>query len=73
MTEVVDRLAAAVNAHDLDRMALAFEMRGVTLFEVTGGQIAAGRLYLEDVEQDVVDIEQAAEGLSSRRPRPAHQ
>jgi SnoaL-like domain len=29
----------------------AFEMRGVTLFEVTGGQIVAGRLYLEDVER----------------------
>jgi hypothetical protein len=39
----------------------AFEMRGVTLFEVTGGQIVAGRLHLEDVEQDVVSIEQAAE------------
>ena len=51
----------------------AFEMRGVTLFEVTGGQIAGGRLYLEDVERDVVSIEQAVEDLSGRRPRPAHQ
>ena len=51
----------------------AFEMRGVTLFEVTGGQIVAGRLYLEDVERDVVGIEQAVEDLSGRRPRPAHQ
>jgi ketosteroid isomerase-like protein len=51
----------------------AFEMRGVTLFEVTGGQIAAGRLYLEDVEQDVVSIEQAVEDLSGHRPRSAHQ
>jgi hypothetical protein len=48
----------------------AFEMRGVTLFEVTGGQIVAGRLYLEDVERDVVGIEQAVEDLSGRRPRP---
>ena len=48
-------------------------MRGVTLFEVTGGQIAGGRLYLEDVERDVVRIEQAVEDLSGRRPRPAHQ
>jgi DNA-binding transcriptional LysR family regulator len=48
-------------------------MRGVTLFEVTGGQIAAGRLYLEDVEQDIVSIEQAVEDLSGRRPRSAHQ
>jgi SnoaL-like protein len=51
----------------------AFEMRGVTLFEVTGGQIVAGRLYLEDVERDVVGIEQAVEDLSGRRPRPAYE
>ena len=139
MTEVIDRLAAAVNAHDLDAVAglihedyrseqpahpgrafagraqmlanweamlagipdfraeicrsvqdgdttwtewrwsgtrsdgQAFEMRGVTLFEVAGGQVAAGRLYLEDVERDVVSIEQAVEDLSGRRPRPAQQ
>jgi ketosteroid isomerase-like protein len=139
MTEVIDRLAAAVNAHDLDAVAglihqdyrseqpahpgrafagraqmlanweamltgipafraeicrsvqdgdttwtewhwsgtrsdgQAVEMRGVTLFEVAGGQIVAGRLYLEDVEQDIVSIEQAVEDLSGRRPRPAHQ
>jgi len=51
----------------------AFEVRGVTLFEVADGQIVAGRLYLEDVERDVVGIEQAVEDLSGRRPRPAHQ
>jgi hypothetical protein len=94
MTEVIGRLAVAVNARDLDAVAglihrdyrseqpthpgrafagRAFEMRGVTLFEVTGGQIVAGRLYLEDVEQDVVSIEQAVEDLSGRRPRPARQ
>ena len=139
MTEVIDRLAAAMNAHDLDAVAglihedyrseqpatragpspgeprcsptgrpcsrgipdfraeirrsvqdgdtiwtewrwsgtrsdgQAFEMRGVTLFEVTGGQVVAGRLYLEDVERDVVSIEQAVEDLSGRRPRPAQQ
>ena len=122
MTEVIDRLAAAVNAHDLDAVAglihedyrseqpahpgrafagraqmlanweamlagipdfcaeicrsvqdgdttwtewrwsgtrsdgQAFEMRGVTLFEVTGGQVVAGRLYLEDVERDVMPV-----------------
>jgi ketosteroid isomerase-like protein len=50
-----------------------FEMRGVTLFEVAGGQVVAGRLYLEDVEQDAVGIEQTVEDLSGRRPRPAHQ
>ena len=48
-------------------------MRGVTLFEITGGRVVAGRLYLEDVERDVVTIEQAVEDLSGRRPRPAQQ
>src|SRR5262245_21753115 len=50
-----------------------FGVRGVTLFEVAGGQIVAGRLYLEDVERDAVGIEQAVEDLSGRRPRPAAQ
>src|ERR1700751_42336 len=138
MTEVIDRLAVAVNAHDLDAAAgffdedyrseqpahpgraftgraqmranweamfagipdfhaeirrsvqdgettwtewrwsgtrsdgQAFEVRGVTLFEIADGQIAAGRLYLEDVERDVSGIEQAVEALSGRRPRPRH-
>ena len=137
MTEVIDRLAAAMNAHDLDAAAgffhedygseqpahpgraftgraqmranweamfagipdfraeirrsvqdgdttwtewrwsgtrsdgQAFAMRGVTLFEITDGQIVAGRLYMEDVERDVTGIEQAVEDLSGRRPRPA--
>ena len=44
----------------------AFEMRGVTLFEVTDDQIVAGRLYMEDVERDVTGIEQAVEALSGR-------
>ena len=52
---------------------LAFEMRGVTLFGVTDGQVVAGGLCLEDVERDVAGIEQAVEGLSGHRPRPAHQ
>jgi limonene-1,2-epoxide hydrolase len=51
----------------------AFEVRGVTLFEVTGDQIVAGRLYLEDVERDLVGIEQVVEALSGRRPRPTQQ
>jgi hypothetical protein len=48
-------------------------MRGVTLFKDTGGQVVAGRLYLEDVERDVVGIEQTVEDLSGRRPRSAHE
>ena len=51
----------------------AFEMRGVTLFEVTDDQIVAGRLYMEDVERDATGIEQAVEALSGRRPRAAQQ
>jgi hypothetical protein len=49
----------------------AFEMRGVTLFETAGGQIVAGRLYLEDVERDAIGIEQAVQVLSGagRGPR----
>ena len=139
MTDVVDRLATAMNAHDLDAVAglihpdyrseqpahpgrvftgraqmlanweamlagipdfraeicrsvqdrdttwtewrwsgtrsdgQAFQMRGVTLFKVADGQIVAGRLYLEDVEQDAIGIEQAVEDLSGRPPRPAAQ
>ena len=49
----------------------AFSMRGVTLFDITDGQIVAGRLYMEDVERDVTGIEQAVEALSGRRPRSA--
>lgn len=41
-----------------------FEVRGVTLFEITDDQIVAGRLYLEDVERDDAGIEQAVEALS---------
>jgi ketosteroid isomerase-like protein len=45
-----------------------FQMRGVALFEVEGGVISAGRLYLEDVEREWIDIEQAVQSLSGRRP-----
>ncbi|MDX8502034.1 nuclear transport factor 2 family protein [Mesorhizobium sp. VK4C] len=45
-----------------------FEVRGVTLFEIIDGKIVAGRLYLEDVERQVVGIEDAVEALSGRRP-----
>jgi ketosteroid isomerase-like protein len=45
-----------------------FQVRGVSLFEVEGGLITAGRLYLEDVEREWIDIEQAVQSLSGRRP-----
>ena len=136
MTEVIDRLAVAMNAHDLDAAAgffhedyrseqpahpgrafagraqmlanweamlagipdfcaeicrsvqdgdttwtewrwsgtrsdgQAFEMRGVTLFEVTDDRVVAGRLYMEEAERDAVGIEQTVEALSGHRPRP---
>jgi ketosteroid isomerase-like protein len=46
-----------------------FHMRGVAIFEVTDGLVTAGRLYLEDVENEWVDIEQAVESLSGQRPQ----
>ena len=49
---------------------LAFEMRGVTLFEVTDGQVVAGRLYLEDVERDVARY-RAGRGGPVRSPAAA--
>jgi limonene-1,2-epoxide hydrolase len=45
-----------------------FEMRGITLFEIAGDYVVAGRLYLENVEREMVDIDQAVENLSGRRP-----
>jgi hypothetical protein len=134
MTEVIDRLAVAMNAHDLDAAAgwfhanyrseqpahpgrafvgqnqmranweamfagipdfraellrsvgdgdtvwsewhwtgtrldgLPFEMRGITLFDIAADQIVAGRLYMEEVEREIVDIEQTVEDLSGQRP-----
>ena len=46
-----------------------FEMRGVTLFEIAGDHVVAGRLYLENIEREMVDIDQAVENLSGRRPK----
>lgn len=46
-----------------------FEVRGVTLFEIADDLIVSGRLYLEDVEREQVDIEDAVESLSGQRPQ----
>jgi hypothetical protein len=51
----------------------AFEMRGVTLFEIADDQIVAGWLYMEEVERTVAGIERAVETLSGRRPPTVHQ
>ncbi len=51
----------------------AFDMRGITLFEISHDQIVAGRLYMEDVERDGAGIEQTVESLSGRRPRRSEQ
>jgi ketosteroid isomerase-like protein len=48
-----------------------FEVRGVTLFEVRDDRISAGTLYLEDVERQAGDIEDAVQALSGQRPKPA--
>lgn len=46
----------------------AFDVRGVTLFQIAGDHIVAGRLYMEDVERDAAGIERAVEHLSGERP-----
>ena len=52
---------------------LPFEARGVTLFQIRDGHIVAGRLYMEEVEDTPVGIEEAVEGLSGRRPQPPNE
>jgi ketosteroid isomerase-like protein len=44
-----------------------FDVRGVTLFEVRDGAIAAGTLYMEETEAET-RIDQAVQNLSGRRP-----
>lgn len=46
----------------------AFDVRGVTLFQVRDGLIVSGTLYMEDVETEEIGIGQAVEGLSGRLP-----
>ncbi len=48
-----------------------FDVRGVTLFQVRDDQIVAGRLYMEDVDQQSGDIQQAVQAMSGREPRRA--
>lgn len=45
-----------------------FEARGVIVFEIADSLIAAGWLYLEDVERATVGVEAAVEKLSGQRP-----
>jgi ketosteroid isomerase-like protein len=45
-----------------------FDMRGVAIFELRDDRIAAARLYMEPVEHDGTDIEQAVESQSGLRP-----
>jgi ketosteroid isomerase-like protein len=46
----------------------ALDMRGVTLFRVEDGAIVAGRLYMEEVEQEGEDIDQNVRRLSGSGP-----
>jgi ketosteroid isomerase-like protein len=45
-----------------------FHMHGITVFEVQEDQIAAGRLFMEEVESTAVGIEDTVEHLSGHRP-----
>jgi ketosteroid isomerase-like protein len=49
------------------------DIRGVTLFQIRGGQIVAGWLYMEDVDDGTVGIEQAVESRSGAQPRPVRE
>jgi limonene-1,2-epoxide hydrolase len=42
----------------------AFEMRGVTVFEIRHGLIVAGRLYMEEIEEAGADIEKTVRRLA---------
>jgi ketosteroid isomerase-like protein len=50
-------------------------LRGVNIFGIRDGQIAWGRIYLESVEEDGIDIDERirriAEGKSPKAPAPA--
>ncbi len=46
-----------------------FEMRGVTLFQIEGDYIVAGRLYMEAVAATRVGIDEAVQELSGERPQ----
>ena len=50
-------------------------MRGVHIFGIHDRQIAWGRIYLESVEEDGIDLDERvrrmAEGTSPKEPRPA--
>lgn len=47
-----------------------FEVRGVTLFQLHNGLIVAGRIYMEDIDDEAVGIEQAVQARSGHLPRP---
>jgi hypothetical protein len=49
-----------------------FAMRGTTIFVVSDGLIAEGRLYMEPVETDGSDIEAAVQELYKPPPEPSH-
>jgi ketosteroid isomerase-like protein len=47
----------------------AFEVRGVTLFQIRDDKIIAGRLYMEDVDLEGGDIAESVAARAGRRPR----
>ena len=44
------------------------DMRGVTLFEVKNGRIVSGRLYMEEVEEAGLDIDETVRRLAGENP-----
>ncbi|SFT69294.1 SnoaL-like domain-containing protein [Arthrobacter sp. ov118] len=46
-----------------------FEMRGVTIFEITDGLITDGRLFMEELERQHGGIAEAVQALSGHRPQ----
>ena len=59
MIDVIQRLLAAMNDHDLESAAALFH---------AGGLITAGRLYMEEVERGNVGIAEAVQTLSGSLP-----
>jgi ketosteroid isomerase-like protein len=45
------------------------DSRGVTLFQIRDDQIVAGRLYMEDVDREGLDIDQVVLARSGQRPQ----
>ncbi|SDP39762.1 hypothetical protein SAMN04487914_11033 [Arthrobacter sp. ok909] len=61
MSEVIQRLLAAINDRDLEAAAALFHESG-------DGLITDGRPYMEELERENVGIAETVQSLSGRRP-----